>query len=169
MAFLLIPIRAAFSVGVRFAGSIGRFIEGRFLHGLGHGGGGGHRRGGGGSIDVSVRVTGLREVQRAFRAMGKEADKMVRDELKQVGDIVRADAAQRFESISPSSAAGYKVSVRQGSISVRQSKRKTTGKRPDFGTLQMRVALEPALAANEQQVVRALDAALDRLASKQGF
>jgi len=59
-------------------------------------------------------------------------------------------------------ASGYRVSVSGRGVFVRQSRRKTTGLRPDFGALQLREALEPALERNESQVFREVERAIDR-------
>ena len=69
-------------------------------------------------------------------------------------------AAERA-SIGLNLAAGYKVRVRQSGVAVQQSLRKTTGKRPDYGALQMRRALLPALDANEAETMQKVEAALD--------
>jgi hypothetical protein len=112
----------------------------------------------------TVRVRGLREFIRASDHAGPDAKKEVRAAFREAGEIVRQEAAQRFASIDARSAAGYRVSVRQRGVSVVQSLRKTTGTRPDYGALQMRRALVPALTAKEQQVERAVEKALDRVA-----
>ncbi len=66
--------------------------------------------------------------------------------------------------MSQKSAAGYRVRVRQRGVAVEQSLRKTTGTRSDFGELQMRQALLPALEANEDRVESAMEAAIDTVA-----
>lgn len=111
----------------------------------------------------TVRVRGLREFIRATDHAGSDSKKEVRAAFREAGEIVRQEAAQRFARIDPRSAAGYRVSVRQRGVSVVQSLRKTTGTRPDFGALQMRLALLPALAAKQQQVEQAAEHALDRV------
>lgn len=113
----------------------------------------------------TIRVKGLRSLLRATDAAGKETKKLVRDTLRKTAEPVRADAARRFAPIDPRSASRYGISVRRtGTVSVEQRLRRTTGKHPEFGRLQMRRALIPALEANEQRVVADLDDALERLA-----
>lgn len=117
----------------------------------------------------TVRVKGLRDLQRAFREYDKEAAQQLRDTLRDAGEAVRGDAASRLGSLSPVSAAGLKVRVRQRGVAVEQSKRKTTGLRPDWGTLQMSVALLPALDANEAETERRVENMLDSITRKTGF
>ena len=96
----------------------------------------------------------------------KEADtrtrRDVRAELRHAGDKVREGATQRFDQYDPRSAQGYRVRVRQRGVAVEQSIRRTTGKHPQFGTLQMRRALVPSLEANEDETYRSFEEALDK-------
>jgi hypothetical protein len=114
-------------------------------------------------VAEAVRVKGLREFQRALRTADKETRKKVQDRLKEAGDVVRASAADRFAAIDAGSASGFRVKSRQRGVSVEQTKRRVTGKRGDYGALQMRRALIPALEDNEERVVDELDRALDEI------
>lgn len=111
-----------------------------------------------------VRVRGYREFVRACDLAGKETKKAVRSTFREVGDIVRLEAADRFGGISPKSAAGFRTVVRTRGVAVEQRLRRTTGLRPDFGVLQMLAALIPAAAAKEDEVVEAFEDALDTVA-----
>lgn len=94
----------------------------------------------------------------------KGSSATVRAALMLVAEPVAASARQRISkytgastgTIQPRSTAG-------GMVFVRQNARKRTGKRPDFGSLQMRAGLIPALDENEGRIVSGLEAALDRL------
>ena len=88
-------------------------------------------------VTVGVRISGLKELNRDLRAAKSDTLKELRDELKSVGGIVRDDAASRFSGYDMRSAAGFKVRSRGASILVQQSIRKTSGLRPDYGTLMM--------------------------------
>lgn len=112
----------------------------------------------------TVRVSGLREFMRATAKADKETKKVVRDKLKEAADIVRVEASQRFSPISAKSAAGYRTRARMSGAFVEQSLRKTTGKHPTYGRLQMRRALEPALEAKSHEVEKRLEKAVDELA-----
>lgn len=111
----------------------------------------------------TVVVRGLQELLKASRAAGSATNREVRAALRQSGEIVRADAAQRLSAYSTKSAAGLKVRVRQRGVAVEQSLRKTTGAHPQYGALQMRRALLPALAKNEPLVEAEMEKALDKV------
>lgn len=117
----------------------------------------------------TIRVKGYRELAKSLRYMDKESAAAIRTEFRAIGEIVRAEAAQLFSPISPSSAAGYKVRVRQKGIAVEQSLPRTTGQHPSYGTLQMRRALLPAADAHEEDTINRLEEALDNIASRAGF
>jgi hypothetical protein len=52
---------------------------------------------------------------------------------------------------------------------VEQRRRKTTGQHPEFGSLQMRRALLPAMREEEPQVLEALENMLEGLGRSNGF
>lgn len=112
----------------------------------------------------TLRVSGYREFVRATDRAGRDAKNLVRSMLRTVGEILRVDAQQRFSRIDARSAAGFRVSVRQQGVFVQQSLRKTTGTRPDYGSLQMRVGLLAALTHRETDVEHAFEHALDGIA-----
>jgi hypothetical protein len=109
-------------------------------------------------------VTGYKEFIRACDHAGKETKKQVRDTFRKVGDIVKVDAAAKFAAYDVRSAAGYRTVVRQRGVSVEQSLRRTTGLHPDYGALQMRKALLPALSEDEPRIEHEFELALDKVA-----
>ena len=117
----------------------------------------------------TVRVKGLRELRRDFKKVSKDLDKEVRDGLKAAAEPVRDEAAKLFERYDGRSASGYRVSVRARTVTVQQQRRRTTGLRPDYGALQMRTALIPALASREDEVIEGVDRVLGQLAGDNGF
>lgn len=108
-------------------------------------------------------MEGLREFLRATSKADRETKKKVRDRLKEAGDVVREEASRLFSPVSAKSAAGYRVRARVTGVHVEQSLRKTTGTRGDYGALQMRRALVPALVAKEDEVVREMEKAAEDL------
>jgi hypothetical protein len=112
----------------------------------------------------TLRIRGYREFLRAATRAEKESKKEVRAALRAVAEPVRVEAASLFDTLDARSAAGYRVRVRQRGVSVEQSLRKTTGKHPEFGSLQMREALIPALEAKEHEIERGMEDAIDRIA-----
>ena len=111
-------------------------------------------------------VKGYKEFLRACTRADADTKRFVRAAFRDVGEIVRRDAAERLTPYSQRSAQGLKVRVRQRGVAVEQSLRKVTGKRPDFGSLQMRKALLPALEQNNEKIDEAMEEALDRVADR---
>lgn len=101
--------------------------------------------------------------------MDKDLSKELRGSLKEAAEIVAVSARGKFDDISPASAATLRAVVRARGASVEQSRGRVTGLRPDFGSLQMRRALVPALTEKEPQVVEKVDAMLEKLGSRNGF
>lgn len=109
------------------------------------------------------------EVEKAFRQLRKEVLRELRPELRKAGEIVRAEAQQLFGRYDQRSAAGYKTRVRSRGVAVEQSLSRTTGQHPQYGALQMSHALEPALAAKEEQVLAEFELLISRSANSAGF
>ena len=113
--------------------------------------------------NATIVVRGYKEFLRASKNAGTATNREVRAAFREAGEIVRADAAQRLAKYSTTSAAGLKVRVRQRGVAVEQSLRKTTGAHPQYGSLQMRKSLLPALAAKEPEVEAEFEKALDKV------
>jgi len=109
-------------------------------------------------------VEGMTECLRALKELEPNERKGVRTALRKVGRSVERGASGRIAPKNARTAGGYKTRVRQRGIAVEQSLRKTTGQHPDWGAYQMRHALMPALEANENEMLRDLERALDEVA-----
>jgi hypothetical protein len=109
-------------------------------------------------------VRGFKEFLRACDHAPKEAKREVRQILREAGSVVRRDATDRFDAYSTKSAHGYRVVVRSRGVAVEQSLRKTTGRNPQWGALQMRRALLPALHENTARFEREMEHAVDLIA-----
>lgn len=116
----------------------------------------------------TVRLRNYRETMRALQKVDKAKGKVIRDELKQAGEVVAVAARERISRYQGArvSQIGPRVSVR--GVFVTQRARKVTGQRGDFGSLQMRHLLG-ALAENEDKVIEGVEDALDRLIFIHGF
>lgn len=112
---------------------------------------------------ATLRVRGLRELMIVSRLAGLETKREVTATFKPVGELVRSEAAVRFVEVDTRTAAGYRVRVRQRGVYVTQSIRKTTGRRPQYGAYQMRRALLPALRAQQAQIERRFERAIDHV------
>jgi hypothetical protein len=113
----------------------------------------------------TVRVTGLRETRKAFEK-GSDELKGFEEELKRIAEPVARDVSHRLGKYDSRSAGGVKVRRHGFEVSVRQTLRKTTGKRGDYGSLQMREAFLPALSQHEPEVNREVEQWLDRIFDK---
>jgi len=111
-----------------------------------------------------LRTRGWNELRRDLRKVGGPAlDRAVRDGMKRAAEpVVEAARAKEGQwAGSKPGSIGPRV-VRRG-VFVTQRARKVTGRRPDFGALQMRDAFIPALEENEREVERAVERELDHL------
>lgn len=117
---------------------------------------------------MAVRVRGLRETVSAFRKYDRALGTELRNELKKAAEPVAASARSK---VTRWQGASTKIAPRASgaSVFVRQNARKVTGRRGDFGALQMRRAFIPALQENEEKVLSEVEDALDRFASSAGF
>jgi len=109
-------------------------------------------------------VRGYREFLRATDQAEKKSKKFVRDNFREVGEVVREPAADQLGDLSEKSAAGLRTIVRRTGVSVEQTLRRTTGKRPDWGALQMRRILIPTVEDKEREIEDRLEKALDKIA-----
>lgn len=120
-----------------------------------------------------IVVKGYAELDRAFRKVSKDVDPQassrMRGEFKQAAEPVAASAKEkisRFEGASLSTI--HPVATARG-VFVVQDARKVTGLRGDFGNLQLRTGLEPALEENKERVMLGIERALDQIAGEAGF
>jgi hypothetical protein len=111
----------------------------------------------------TVTVKGYREFLRACDRAGKETKKEIRGTFREVGEVVRVPWAHDLDRFGTKTARGLRVSVAQKGVSVRQSLRKTTGTRPDFGRIQQTFG-DAVLASKQTEVEHAFEKAIDRVA-----
>jgi len=110
-----------------------------------------------------LAVRGLSEFMVAIGQADKASKRMIVRELRATGETVRADAAGFMSHINGKTAAGFRTRVRQRGVAVAQSVRKTTGKHPEYGSLQMRV-LYRATVNHEPETEKRVELALDHIA-----
>jgi hypothetical protein len=113
-----------------------------------------------------LAVEGYQSLMRGLRDADRASRLAIRATLRHAGEAVQSDARARAGRRDPKTAAGYKTRVRQRGLAVEQSLRKTTGLHPEWGAWQMRRALLPALADNEQNTNRLMEHALDVIAAR---
>ena len=113
----------------------------------------------------TIKVEGLRSLQRASTAAGKETAREVTRALKESAGPVQATA----QRLALASGAGTRWSrMRIGATSTKvyvapASRRRGGSPRPNFAGRLMGKALLPALAAEEDETVRRFESALDRI------
>ncbi len=117
----------------------------------------------------TVRVSGYRELMRSLQHAEKDVRTRTRKRLRELAGPVRDSARSKLGAYSERSASKLGISVRQRGVSVEQRLRKTTGKRPDFGSLQMRKALLPALGERASEIEHGLEKVLDDVINANGF
>jgi len=118
----------------------------------------------------AVKVRGLRETNAAFKRYGSELHREMDGRLLDCAKLVRDSAASRFSAIDTRSAGGFRPRLRGfGKVVVEQRLRATTGLHPEFGSLQMRTALLPALYSEQKKVMKELEDMLDTIGRKEGF
>ena len=126
----------------------------------------------------TVRVIGLRELQRDFKRISKDLDKGMTAELKKAAAPV-ADQGERLALTRirnmPATPhwAGMRigVSAARGSVyMVPSAKRRGGGSgRPNLGGLLLTRAMEPALEDKQNEVLESMEDFLDRLGRSNGF
>lgn len=114
----------------------------------------------------AIEVRGLRQLLRVTDQLPKETKKEIRKEIRKVAEPVRDEATRLFlANVSPDpSRTRFGISVRKaGTVSVEQRRRRSTGKHPEFGEMQMMEALIPALRNKSEEVMKGMEAVLDFL------
>lgn len=114
-------------------------------------------------------ITGYTDLVVALKKLPRDVELGMRAELKAAGMEVQTDATSRFDRLSEKTARNFRTYVRLRGVSVEQALNRTTGRRPDWGALQMKDALIPALNDKQEEVVRRIEAMVDRTAALEGF
>lgn len=110
-----------------------------------------------------VKVTGLREFTSAVRkAQGNTSVARLGDELKRLAEPVQTATKGKLGRYGGDPAGGVRIRRRGLNVAVEQTRRKVTGKRGDFGALQMTRAFVPSLEENRGQVEAGVDRWLDQ-------
>ena len=122
----------------------------------------------------TLRVEGLRELQRAFKFADRDLGLRLRASLKRVAEPVRSDAERL--AVAEITRIGIpwsrmRVGVTQTSVYVapvergRRSRNNLNIRRPNLADLLMGKAMEPALQKNEQHTEAELQQMLNGIAS----
>jgi hypothetical protein len=117
----------------------------------------------------TVRVNGLRETVRALDKVNRDAKKVVLAELASVAEPIAATARTKISRYQGASLSTITPRATTKGVFVRQNARKVSGRRSDFGALQMTHGLLPALADHADEIIPRLERALDQFGASQGF
>lgn len=121
------------------------------------------------AVTATIKVEGYREAARALHQMDRSAEKEVRAALKKAAGPVVEEARGLIGKYQGASTKTIGPKTVQKGVYVTQRARKVTGKRGDFGALQMRKGLIPALNNNAAEIEKDVLDAVDELALRAGF
>lgn len=117
---------------------------------------------------TTVHVRGLKELQRDFGKLSKSLQRELQKEIRKLAepaaDIIRREAAGH--GFSAPTLAGIMPGSRGGGAVVRQRRGKRTGRRPDFGSIQFRLAFIPGAEEAEPIVREGVEDWLERMTSE---
>jgi hypothetical protein len=116
-----------------------------------------------------VRVEGLQAVYRGLAAIDRDAYKELRLSLIAAAEPVAASARDKISRYQGASLGTIKPRASVRGAFVTQRAKKVTGKRPDFGALQMTRGMIPALDEHEDEIHAAAEAVQDLLIARHGF
>lgn len=117
----------------------------------------------------TIRVKGYKETARALGKVNKGAKLALFKGLRAAAEPIAADARQRLAGYRGMSTSTIRPSAQVRGVYVIQRAKKKTGQHPDFGALQMREGLIPALQAGEGSIEASVEAAFTALFVYGGF
>jgi hypothetical protein len=117
----------------------------------------------------TVRVFGARETARAFRQIDRQLATNFGNDLKNAAAPVVSSAKGKVSRYQGASIGTIRAKRAGARVYVEQSAKKVTGDRADFGALQMRTVLIPALDENADEVFNEVEHVLNRYAAEGGF
>lgn len=116
----------------------------------------------------TVHLEGYRETMRSLERIQHGAGKAVLGGLIEAAEPVRASWVRKLSRYRGASTSTISPKVVRKGVLVVQRKKKVTGRRPDFGTLEMRLGLF-SLAEQAPATLKAVEKALDDLTENEGF
>ena len=121
----------------------------------------------------TVRVQGLKELQRDLKKMRSDLGKELKAELRSVAEPVRQTAEQLAVANLPNIGPAWsrmRIGITTSVVYVApRTRRKLGSPRPNLAQLLMDKSMQPALDQHEPGIESALEAMLDRLGEKNGF
>jgi len=117
----------------------------------------------------TIRVKGYREAARALQRVNKGAKLALYAGLRDAADPIAQDARSRLSGYQGIKTSSIRPRVGVRGVYITQGAKKTSGLRPDFGSLQMRVGLLPAAYSRQDDIVAKVEEAFLLLTKTQGF
>jgi hypothetical protein len=113
----------------------------------------------------TIKVEGLRElIARGDTAVDKTKRKLVREGLRDAVKPAQHEATRLFTRYNAKVAGKYRTVVRKtGEVAIEQSVGRKTGKRPDFGRLQIKRALLPGFQTTYPVIVKNVQEQVDKI------
>lgn len=114
---------------------------------------------------TTIQAEGLTELNRFLGKVDKKVQRDLQKEIRKLAepasDLIRREAAGH--GFSAPTVAGIRPGSSRGHAVVRQRRGKRTGSRPDFGSIQFRLAFIPGAQEAEPIVREGVEDFLDRL------
>lgn len=117
----------------------------------------------------AIHVTGYREVIAALGRVSNESRPVLIGALKEAAWPVASDSKSRLKRYQGISLQTITPRVSTRGVFVTQRAKKVTGRRGDFGALQMTKGLMPALEDNREETYLGVELAFAALIKKEGF
>lgn len=117
----------------------------------------------------TIRVKGYRETARALQRVNKGAKVALYKGLRDAATPIAEDARSRLSGYQGIKTSSIRPRAGLRGVYITQSAKKTSGLRPDFGSLQMRVGLLPAAYSRQDDIVEKVEEAFILLTKLEGF
>lgn len=117
----------------------------------------------------TIRVRGYRETARALQRVNKGAKTALYAGLRDAATPIAEDARARLSGYAGIKTSSIRPRVGLRGVYITQGAKKTSGLRPDFGSLQMRVGLLPAAYGRQDDIVTKVEEAFILLTKLEGF
>lgn len=116
----------------------------------------------------TTRVEGYREVTRALQRVNRSSKATLYAGLREAAEPIAADTRGRLTRYQGISLGTIGPKATQRGVSITQRAKKVTGKRPDFGALQMTRGFIPAATAGQGEIADRVEAAFSALIQTEG-
>lgn len=115
-------------------------------------------------MSFEIVVRGLPELRAALNEVKGKVDPELGKALTAAARPVKDDVRRRAGGFSDRTVSGVRIRRSGTMVRVEQGQKKTTGFHPTYGAFQQKHFFDPALAAHQDEVVKAASEAIDKLA-----